>query len=213
MKKMLGLPLMVFAFVMACVIALWPDGRDKPHRAPAAMPDDELPFIRDEQPRTAGSTLTPTPMAAPDAGPAARDRAEELRAPVPAPLVAGGGPPHPPHDSGAQERSAGSIDKDSIRHAIQTVKPLIRQCFEDAQHRFPPPQKVTLSFTIVGHGISGHFDEGEIKDSTIVDPWVQSCFLDSLSDVRFPIPEGGGKVTVTYPFSFTSGADKVPASE
>ncbi len=102
------------------------------------------------------------------------------------------------------EDETATLDKEDIRAAIKGVEPLIKDCFLDAAERNPGDQKVVLRFTIVGQGTSGHFDEGEVVESTIVDPWVQACFLDSLTDAQFRPPHGKGKVTVTYPFKFTA---------
>jgi hypothetical protein len=99
------------------------------------------------------------------------------------------------------------VDKEDIRRAIQTVVPLIRQCFLDVAERHPGPQTVKLKFTIEGQGLTGHFRDGEVVDSSIQDPFALACFLDSLLDVRFPAPRGGGKVTITYPFTFQPGGD------
>jgi hypothetical protein len=99
------------------------------------------------------------------------------------------------------------VDKEDIRRAIQTVVPLIRQCFLDVAERYPGPQTVKLKFTIEGQGLTGHFRDGEVVDSSIQDPFALACFLDSLLDVRFPPPRGGGKVTITYPFTFQPGGD------
>lgn len=101
-------------------------------------------------------------------------------------------------------KPVGTVDKEQIREAIRSVTPLVRSCFEDAKDRYPAPQKVVLKFTITGQGISGHFTDGEVQESTIVDPWVQSCFLEALTDARFPVPENKGTVTVTYPFRYES---------
>ena len=107
-----------------------------------------------------------------------------------------------PEPSAGDETAA--IDKEDIRDAIKGVEPLIKDCFLDAAERNPGDQKVVLRFTIVGQGTSGRFDEGEIVESSIVDPWVQACFLESLTDAQFRPPHGKGKVTVTYPFKFVA---------
>jgi hypothetical protein len=99
------------------------------------------------------------------------------------------------------------VDKEDVRRAIQTVVPLLRQCFQDVAERYPGPQSVTLRFTLEGQGLTGHFQEGEVVDTTLQDPFALACFLDSLLDVRFPAPRGGGRVTLTYPFHFEPGAD------
>ncbi len=106
-----------------------------------------------------------------------------------------------------EQASEGSVDKEDIRRAVQTVVPLIAQCFQDVAERYPGPQQVTLKFTIEGQGLTGHFRDGEVVDTTIQDPFAQACFLDSLLDVRFPAPRGGGRVTITYPFRFEPTPD------
>jgi hypothetical protein len=99
------------------------------------------------------------------------------------------------------------VDKEDVRRAIQTVVPLIRQCFQDVAAQYPGTHTVRLKFTIEGQGLTGHFRDGEVVDSTIQDPFALACFLDSLLDVRFPAPRGGGRVTIIYPFHFQPGTD------
>jgi hypothetical protein len=77
----------------------------------------------------------------------------------------------------------------------------------DVAKRYPGPQSVALRFTIEGQGLTGHFRDGEVVDTTLPDPFALACFLDSLLDVRFPAPRGGGRVTITYPFRFEPGPD------
>jgi hypothetical protein len=119
-------------------------------------------------------------------------------------------PPPPvtlPEAEPREEASSSTVDKEDVRRAIQTVIPLIRQCFEDVAERYPGPHSVKLKFTIEGQGLTGHFRDGEVVDSSIQDPFALACFLDSLLDVRFPAPRGGGRVTITYPFHFQPGTD------
>ena len=100
----------------------------------------------------------------------------------------------------------GMVDAANIRQAIESVRPLVHECFEDAVTRYPPPQKVVLRFTLTRVADAGHLDDGEIVASTVADPWVRSCILDSLLDARFPPPSEGGEVTVTWPFHFSAAA-------
>ncbi|HYH99860.1 AgmX/PglI C-terminal domain-containing protein [Hyalangium sp.] len=120
-------------------------------------------------------------------------------------------PPSPPITLPEAEPQAeppfDAVDKEDVRRAIQTVVPLIRQCFLDVAERYPGPHTVKLKFTIEGQGLTGHFRDGEVEDSSIQDPFALACFLDSLLDVRFPAPRGGGRVTITYPFHFQPGTD------
>ena len=121
----------------------------------------------------------------------------EVRAPRPAlALTRLGGDPD------LEAAIAGAVDKERIRTAIKSVKPLVNQCFRDVQKRHPPPQKVVLSFTLRGGG----FTEGKLVESTIADPWVEACVLDSLQDARFPASPDAEALTLTYPFRFEQDA-------
>lgn len=139
-------------------------------------------------------------------------------APPPAPRTFGEGatlpsraPPPPPitipEAEPREDAAEGTVDKEDVRRAIQSVVPLIRQCFQDVAERYPGSQSVTLKFTLEGQGLTGRFRDGEVVDTSIQDPFALACFLDSLVDVRFPPPRGGGRVTITYPFRFVPGGD------
>jgi hypothetical protein len=104
-------------------------------------------------------------------------------------------------------RAGPSLDKEDIRAAIQSVKPLVRECFMDVAGRYPGPQTVKLRFTIVASGTGGRFQDGEVVESTVQDPFALACFLEALTDVQFPAPRGEGVVTVTYPFHFEPASD------
>lgn len=100
------------------------------------------------------------------------------------------------------EATTGRISPEDVRVAIRAVTPLVQQCFEDAAQRNRGPQTVRLRFTVEGQGEAGQMTGGQLLGSTIPDPMVQACVLDSLLDARFPAPAGGGKATVVYPFEF-----------
>ncbi|NPC83705.1 energy transducer TonB, partial [Pyxidicoccus fallax] len=105
------------------------------------------------------------------------------------------------------ESTTGRIHPEDVRVAIQAVTPLVQQCFEDAAQRNRGPQTVRLRFTVEPRGEDGQMSGGELLESTIPDPMVQACVLDSLLDARFPAPPGGGKATVVYPFQFRAPGD------
>ncbi|QSQ19963.1 AgmX/PglI C-terminal domain-containing protein [Pyxidicoccus parkwayensis] len=100
------------------------------------------------------------------------------------------------------ESTTGRITPEDVRVAIRSVTPLVQECFEDAAQRNRGPQTVRLRFTVEGQGEAGQMTGGELLASSIPDPMVQACVLDSLLDARFPAPPGGGKATVVYPFEF-----------
>lgn len=198
-------------FVGLCALVLW-------LTRPSPVPASAAPF--EEQPPA--PPVTPAPPAPPVRAPAPPSTAPPLGerpATSPSPgrtfgpgstLPSRSPPPPPitiPEAEPREEAPTGTVDKEEVRRAIQTVVPLIRQCFEDVAERFPGPHTVKLKFTIEGQGLTGHFRDGEVVDSTIQDPFALACFLDSLLDVRFPAPRGGGRVTITYPFHFVPGGD------
>lgn len=142
----------------------------------------------------------PAPVAVPSRTPLTDQLTQALRDVRPDPVVTPGEPPP----------SQGAVSKEDVRAAIDAVKPLVKQCFEDAAARNPGPQKVTLSFTIQGQGLTGYLKDGEVSESTIQDPFLQACFLEAVADAKFPPPHGGGIVKITYPFRFEPAADAGP---
>ncbi len=205
-------------FLGLCALALWFTRPGAP-QAPAGAREEPAPPTASPSspaaPRPGGSPPAPTAVAPAPPSPGAPP---PEAAPPPAPTFGEGStlpsrspPPSPGTIPEATPQTAASeltpVDKEDIRRAIQTVVPLIRQCFEDVAERNPGPQTVKLKFTIEGQGLTGHFRDGEVVDSSIQDPFALACFLDSLVDVRFPAPRGGGRVTITYPFHFQPGGD------
>lgn len=201
-------------FVSLCALALWLTRPASPPEPKPAERAEQLPLPSAPppapspqpslQPRLPSPPRPPpseTPAAPP---PSARTFGEgstlPSRSPPPPPITI-------PEAEPRREAETGTVDKEDVRRAIQTVVPLIGQCFEDIAERQHGPQSVTLKFTIEGQGLTGHFRDGEVVDSTIQDPYALACFLDSLLDVRFPAPRGGGRVTITYPFRFEPGSD------
>ena len=187
-------------FVGLCALALW---LTRPTADPVRpAPSPQAPIVAPpSSPAPQAAVPPPPPSQAPPT------------APPPTPPPGRTGSTHPslsppavtvdiPEAEPLEEARTGTVDKEEIRLAIATVVPLIRQCFLDTVERYPGTQSVTLKFTIEGQGLTGHFRDGEVVESTIRDPFALACFLDSLLDVRFPPPRGGGRVTLTYPFRF-----------
>lgn len=208
------LPAVVLAFTALCALSWWgtrpvtarSEGSDQPGEVmqpPAPTPPPVASANAAQRPAAPAKLPAPSPAEQQTSSTAP---AHSLRAETPPP------PPEPEHrpmpgssanaNVPSTDESEPAVRKDEIKAAVVAVVPLIRQCFEDVAERYPGNHKVVLKFTIVGQGLTGHFKDGEVVDSTIPDPWLQACFLDSLTDARFPAPSGGGTVTVTYPFAF-----------
>lgn len=209
--------LIAVPFVIACAIALWLT-RPMPAVVKGEAPGTARPVALADggYAPTASAPVDPRPIVG--TGAAAAMTAPEVQEPPrppsalprdqwPEQLRGTGRTTAAPAPIAPQEEEVSSVSKDDIRRAIRSVTPLIRQCFEDAAEKNPGDHRVVLRFTIEGQGTSGRMDEGEIVESSIVDPWVQACFLESLTDAQFPAPSGGGTVTVTYPFAFTRRPD------
>ncbi len=213
------IPWVVVPFVGLCVLALWLTREQGVPRPPEARRLEPRPAPPPQEPRPTPSRPSPPPRA--EAPP---ERLPE-GPPAPAPSTARPSPapaqeaapepealpsPRPAPRAPETGRELPTLDKEDIRRAIQSVKPLIRECFMDVAARYPGPQTVKLRFTIVASGTSGRFQDGEIAESSVQDPFVLACFLEALTDVQFPPPRGEGVVTVTYPFHFEPAPDAGP---
>lgn len=207
--------LVVVPFLLLVAVGYWLTQREE---APVALP--EAPAVEARAPSPSmpkpAPRLTPPGQEAPRApelievrrGGAPPSKTPVTDALTQALVEARPSPPAaPPPPPASPEEPKGTLNKEDIRAAIHAVTPLIAQCFHDAEERYPGPQKVTLSFTIQGQGLTGYFKDGEVAESTIQDPWMQACFLEALTDARFPPPKGGGTVRVTYPFKFQPDSD------
>lgn len=177
----------VLPFVALCAVGLW--------------------LTRPASPPPVSSAPSPAPAKPPSALPPPRAPADRLPPPAGAlPAQQAPSPPALPVSIPEAEpqilASEGAVDREALRGAIQQVVPLMRQCFEDTQGRYRGPQSVTLKFTLAGDGPVGRFQGGEVVETTLQDPMLQACFVDSLLDVQFPPPRQGGQVTVAYPFRF-----------
>ena len=177
------IPWVVVPFVGLCTLALWLTREEPVPQAPVP----QAPEARQPEPIPAPPVREPLP-------PPSR--------PPPPPALAES-PPELGRELSPQEGEA-------LRVAIQSIKPLIRECFMDVAERYPAPQTVKLRFTLVASGTGGRFQDGEVVESTVRDPFALACFLEALTDVQFPAPQGEGVVTVTYPFHFQPAADAGP---
>jgi hypothetical protein len=130
-----------------------------------------------------------------------RRQAAENPAPPPAPApssTAAAGDEPPP----------GRMDPEYIRHVFrEDMFPLMRQCYDATLKRRPTlGGRLVLKFAIVGDAtVGGVVEDGRIaEESDLKDDEMQTCVRESLMSLTFDKPpEGGGKVTVTYPILFS----------
>ncbi|HLL54904.1 MAG TPA: AgmX/PglI C-terminal domain-containing protein [Myxococcaceae bacterium] len=124
--------------------------------------------------------------------------------PAPEPLLVR---PEPLPGTPVRDEPPSTLSREEVLAAVRGAERLVRECFEDAQDRFPGPGRVTLRFTLEGRDGSGRITGGEVVEAEMRDPVLEACFLDALVDAQFPTPEGTGTLTVQYPFRFDPHTD------
>ena len=131
-----------------------------------------------------------------------------LLAPAPPPLVAPA--VAPPPDLGAEileggTEVRGSLSRDVIRSVVRAHLGEVRSCYEEGLRTDPNlAGRVTVSFVI---GPTGAVQTASVGSSTLVsatdaDELAGACIARAVRSWLFPTPEGGGIVSVNYPFVF-----------
>lgn len=96
----------------------------------------------------------------------------------------------------------GGLDREVIAQYIKSKLGQILYCYERQLSANPDLfGKVAVKFTI---GASGAVEQQLVSDTTLKNATVEGCILNKISNWRFPTPQGGTKVVVTYPFLFKS---------
>lgn len=96
----------------------------------------------------------------------------------------------------------GGLDREIIAQYIRSKLGEILYCYERQLSAMPDLYgKVGVKFTIAGNGA---VETQRIGDTTLRNATVEGCILQRVAKWRFPAPEGGTKVLVTYPFLFKS---------
>ncbi|MCY1066616.1 AgmX/PglI C-terminal domain-containing protein [Nannocystis sp. RBIL2] len=108
----------------------------------------------------------------------------------------------------AKAEVQGALDKDIIRRIVRAHINEIRYCYNQALARDPGAKgRVAIQFVIGG---TGKVPTAVVSESTMRDAGVGSCMAQAVRRWTFPKPQGGGSVTVTYPFVLEPGGG-VPA--
>lgn len=103
----------------------------------------------------------------------------------------------------ARAEVQGALDKDIIRRIARAHITEIRHCYNQALATDPNARgRVSITFTIAA---DGKVSKAEVSESTMADAAVGSCVAAAVKRWTFPKPEGGGLVTVTYPFVLEPG--------
>jgi len=97
---------------------------------------------------------------------------------------------------------SGGLDREVIAQYIRSQLGQILYCYERQLSANPELYgKVAVKFTIIA---DGGVEAQSITNTTLKHQLVESCILQKVSLWKFPKPEGGTKVLVTYPFLFKS---------
>ena len=92
----------------------------------------------------------------------------------------------------------GGLERSEVDAVIQENLSQIRYCYNKGLRTNPSLRgKVNSNFTIVG---DGSVKQSRVAGSTLASGEVEDCIKGRIASWRFPMPRGGGEVTVNYPF-------------
>lgn len=96
----------------------------------------------------------------------------------------------------------GGLDREVIAQYIKSKLGQILYCYERQLSANPDLfGKVAVKFTIAA---TGQVEQQLIGDTTLKNATVEGCILNRVAAWKFPQPQGGTRVLVTYPFLFKS---------
>ena len=121
--------------------------------------------------------------------------------------VGGGGVDHSnktvPRIRQAKAAVKGALDKDIIRRIVRAHINEVRHCYNKGLANNPIlAGRIAVKFTILASGKVGN---ASIDSTTLDDKTVGQCITKAVKRWKFPKPQGGGKVHVTYPFVLEPG--------
>lgn len=100
---------------------------------------------------------------------------------------------------GAEASVAQGLDRDQIAAVINRNQGQIRFCYEQGLQSDPTlGGRVAVDFTIGGNGL---VKAASVANTTLKSQTVEECILMRLKTWKFPLPEGGADVRVSYPFT------------
>jgi len=103
----------------------------------------------------------------------------------------------------AKAEVKGAIDKDIIRRIVRTHINEVSHCYNQGLVKDPNLKgRVSIQFTI---GPTGNVPVAVVQESSVKDANVGQCIAKAVKRWKFPKPDGGGNVVVTYPFMLETG--------
>ncbi len=99
---------------------------------------------------------------------------------------------------GSKMKLTGSLDKSVIRRIIRGHINEVRACYNQGLVRNPNLSgRVAVQFLITNTGKVGR---AAVSESNLPDKQTETCIVKAVKRWKFPRPQGGGNVMVTYPF-------------
>jgi TonB family protein len=100
---------------------------------------------------------------------------------------------------------SGNLDKDIIRRVIRYNQPAVKACYDDAlASDSTQAGDLVVDFVIAP---DGHVDGASVSEASgNLSSGLEKCVVGVVVGARFPAPEGGGTVHVSYPFAFASSS-------
>lgn len=106
-----------------------------------------------------------------------------------------GGAPIP---LGAEAEVAQGLDRSAIDEVIRRNLGQVRFCYEQALQGTPSLNgRVAMGFVIGGNGL---VKSAQVESSSMANKGVEDCITMRLKTWKFPVPQGGVDVKVSYPF-------------
>jgi TonB family protein len=99
---------------------------------------------------------------------------------------------------------SGGLDRNIIRRITRAHINEVRHCYNQGLTRNPELEgRVTVDFTI---NAEGRVTQSSVQDTSLSDERVGTCITRAVKRWKFPKPQGGGFVTVRYPFNLSPGS-------
>ncbi len=92
------------------------------------------------------------------------------------------------------------LERSALMVEIRKLSPRMKECYEAglrANHALSG--KLSVAFQI---GADGHVLSATAAEDTLGDALTSSCMIEAVEHMRFPPPNGGGVVNVTFPWIF-----------
>ena len=103
-----------------------------------------------------------------------------------------------PRAIGHEAEVRGSLSKEIIRRVVQRNLAQVRFCYERALVTRPELRgRVAVQFLI---GPSGAVSQSRVGASSLKSSQLETCIAQAVRRWSFPAPDGGGYVSVSYPF-------------